>query len=136
MTLGTTWDWLRFALIFLFLLGNRGLSLPDGNFVILLLGISGQPALTYLWTGARSRLLRKEPGRSGILAAARLPGLLVEGLGILGFFLGRLPGQGQTLLMDNRVFPAGAGVFLLLFLFLMDLFFEIFLITPVSHKEN
>jgi len=134
-TLGFLWDFLRFFLLFAFLAGNRGTGVFEGNFLILLLGISGQPVVSLLWRMEKAHFTGKTPGVPGLLAAGRAPGLLVEFAGIAGFFLRILPGQGETLLLENTIFPGGTGVLLLLFVLLADVFFELFLLTLYRKKE-
>ena len=136
MILGFLWDLLRFFLLFAFLTGNSGLPVREGNFLILLLGISGQPALSFLWWRERSSVLQGHRGAPEILAACRFPGVLVEVLALLAFFTGILPGEGEMLLMNNRLFPGGTGVLLLLITSLVDIFFIIFLISLYSRKEK
>ncbi|MBI9103278.1 MAG: hypothetical protein JEY99_12750 [Spirochaetales bacterium] len=122
--LGLIWDLLRFFLLFAFLTGNRGTGVLEGNFFILLLGISGQPALTFLWKNG----LEAHYDNGVLLPAVRFPGLIVEFFAVILFFMGKLPGQGDTLLFENTLFPGGTGLLLLLFILLIDIIFQVILL--------
>ena len=130
-TLGLIWDLLRFFLIFAFLTGNNGTAVFDGNFFILLLGISSQPAVSFLWV----KMLKNPKEDCFFLFALRLPGFIVELAAVVLFFSGNLPGEGELLLFNNSIFPGGTGLLLLLFLLLTDFIFQLILLT-LKRKES
>ncbi len=99
--------------------------------MILLLGISGQPVVSFLWRSGDDRISWAAP----VLAVSRIPGIIIEFLAVLFFFTGRLPDQGEVLLIENIFFPGGIGLLLLLFLFLIDVVFEFFLLS-FKQKES
>ncbi|MDR1893413.1 MAG: hypothetical protein LBQ61_01815 [Spirochaetales bacterium] len=122
---GFCWDLLRFLFLLVLLGGELSVGMAQGNFLLPLLGVSGQPALSLLWARA---FWAYPPGKGwGFLAACRFPGLAAELLGGALFLTRRLPGQGALVLTSSASLGA-AGPLLFLLMGAGDLFFEIVLL--------
>ena len=119
---GLLWELLRFIMFFLFIGGCAGISLDEGNFFLLLWGLTGFPFTLFLWL-----ILPREPKSawwiSSLLAGGRVPSLIILGVGILGFFFGLLPGRGRDIFLQNENFSEGRAFFVLLVILLLDFLF-------------
>lgn len=128
---GGLWEILRFILLFFFLLGAQNILPREGNFLVFLLALSGFPFTLFLWgvvfTG------KKHPAAS-VLAAGRLPSLLILGVAAAGFFFGGIPAGGDAVILENSLISPARGWLLIVMVFLVDFIFTLNLLL-LPRKE-
>ena len=128
---GGVWEILRFILLFFFLLGSENIPPREGNFLVFLLALSGFPFTLYLWGIVfRGRIAPAAP----VLAAGRLPSLLILGLAAGGFLFGGFPGVGNRIFLENSMFSPLRGWLLLVLVLLIDFIFTLNLLL-LPRKE-
>lgn len=96
-----------------------GISLLEGNFFLLLWGLTGFPFTFFLWI-IFPRKTKTPWWLSQLLAVGRIPSLIILGVGLLGLVFDYLPGGGRDIIFQNGIFSGERGFFVLLLILLLD----------------